>query len=172
MINQSSNSACPKYEAVLEDFLDGQLNASDSKDLEGHLAVCTGCRDALALAQDSVRLVRVLEPVLAPEPQFARLVMARIRADESARAEENVSFWRPFVSLSWRFAATAAVALVLLVGYDVVGNRSSVQGVAIANQTEASQTETPGIFTPEPASSLATRDDVLVMVAETNYGSN
>ena len=64
MINQSSNSACLKYEAVLEDFLDGQLSASDSKDLAGHLAVCAGCRDALALAQDSVRLVRVLEPVI------------------------------------------------------------------------------------------------------------
>ena len=171
MINQSSNNACLKYEAVLEDFLEGQLSASDSKDLGGHLAMCAGCRDALALAQDSIRLVRVLEPVAGPEPQFARLVMARIRADESARAEENVSFWRPFVSLSWRFAATAAVALVLLVGYDVVGNRSSVQGVAV-NQAEASQTETPGIFTPEPTASPATRDDVLVMVAETNYGSN
>lgn len=99
MTNQSSNSACLKYEVVLEDYLEGQLSASDSKDLGAHLAACTGCRDALALAEDSVRLLRVAEPVPSPGPQFARVVMARIRMDESARAEESVGFWRPLVSL-------------------------------------------------------------------------
>jgi hypothetical protein len=34
------------------------------------------------------------------------------------------------------------------------------------------QPETPGIFTPEPVASPATRDDTLLMVAETNYGRN
>jgi anti-sigma factor RsiW len=172
MTNQSSNSACLKYEAVLEDYLEGQLNASDSKNLGAHLAACAGCRDALALAEDSVRLLRVAEPVPSPGPQFARMVMARIRVEESARAEESVGFWRPLVSLSWRFAASAAFALVLLLTYDVVGNSTSGQGVTIGNQTEVSQTETPGIFTPESVASPATRDDVLVMVADTSYGSN
>jgi anti-sigma factor RsiW len=170
MTNQLNNSACLKYEAVLEDYLDGQLSAPDSKDLGTHLAVCAGCRDALALAGDSVRLLRDAEAAPAPGPQFARMVMARIRVEESARAEESVGFWRPLVSLSWRFAASAAFALVLLLTYDVVGNRT--QGITMGNQTEVSQTETPGIFTPESVASPATRDDLLVMVADTSYGSN
>jgi predicted anti-sigma-YlaC factor YlaD len=167
MKNQTGNNACLKYEAVLEDYLEGQLNATDLKDLGEHLAACAGCREALALAEESVQLLRIAEPLPDPGPQFARVVMARIRADEAARVEERASFWRPLVSMSWRFAATAAVALVLLLTYDVVGNGNSTQGVTMTASTDAT-----AIFTPEPVASPATRDDVLVMVAETNNGSN
>jgi anti-sigma factor RsiW len=167
MIIQSSNNACLKYEALLEDYLDGQLNASDLRGIRAHLVECAGCRDALEIAQESVSLLRLAEPVHKPGPQFSRLVMARIRADEAAQTEERASFWRPFAVLAWRFAATAAVALILLLTYDVVGNSNPKSGVAGVNQAE-----TPGIFTPEPAVLPATRDDTLMMVAETSYGSD
>jgi anti-sigma factor RsiW len=172
MTNQSNSNACLKYEAVLEDYLEGQLNASRLKELGEHLDGCAGCRDSLAIAGESVPLLKLAQPVQAPGPQFSRLVMARIRTDEAARTEEHASFWRPFVALSWRFAATAAVALILLLTYDVVGNANGQSGLASMNQTEVNQPETPGIFTPEPVASPATRDDTLLMVAETNYGRN
>lgn len=177
MINEPSYNACEKYEARLEDFIEGQLNASGLKDLRAHLSACAACSEALAFAEGSVRLLRIAEPLPDPGPQFSRMVMARIRADEVARVEERASFWSPLVSLSWRFAATAAFALVLLVTYDVVGNPNSQTQVAVMNQTQANQVEVnqqdaPGIFTPEPLASPATRDDVLLMVADTNYGSN
>jgi predicted anti-sigma-YlaC factor YlaD len=171
MKNQTDNNACLKYEAVLEDYLEGQLNASDLKDLGEHLKSCAGCREALALAEGSVQLLRIVEPQPAPGPAFARVVMARIQAQEAEVAEERAGFWRPLVSMSWRFAATAAVALVLLLTYDVVGNRNLTPGGPAGNQTEV-QAEPAGIFTPEPVASPATRDDVLLMVADTNYGSN
>jgi anti-sigma-K factor RskA len=172
MKNQSSSDACLKFEPVLEDFLEGQLNASDVKDLRTHLAECDGCRGALADAEESLPLLRLAQPVEAPGPQFSRVVMARIRANEMAQTEERASFWRPFVALAWRFAATAAVALILLVTYDVVGNTNIQSGVTSVNQTEVNQPDTPSIFTPESVASPATRDDTLLMVAETNYGSN
>ncbi len=172
MKNHVNSNACLKYEAMLEDFLEGQLNASDLKNLRAHLGECAGCRDALETAQGSVPLLRLAEPVPAPGPQFSRVVMARIRMDELARTEEHATFWHPIVSLAWRFAATAAVALILLLSYDVLGNSNAQSGAALVSQSEVNQTETPGIFTPEPVASPATRDDVLLMVAETNYGSN
>jgi hypothetical protein len=172
MKNKLGSNACLKYEAVLEDFLEGQLNAPDLKNLRTHLGECAGCRDALGTAQESVPLLRLAEPVPAPGPQFSRVVMTRIRMDETMRTEEHASFWRPIVALAWRFAATAAVALILLLTYDVVGTSNSQSGTALVNQTEVNQTETPGIFTPEPVASPATRDDVLLMVAEMNYGNN
>ena len=172
MIIQSSDNACLKYEVALEDFLDGELSASDLKNLRAHLAECAGCRDAMEMARESVALLRLAEPVQAPGSQFSRLVMAHIRADEAAQTEERASFWRPFVALAWRFAATATVALILLLTYDVIGNTNSQSEATLVNQTEVNQIETPGIFTPEPAVSPATRDDVLLMVAETNHGSN
>jgi anti-sigma factor RsiW len=172
MTNQSSNIACLKYEVLLEDYLEGQLSSSQLKELGEHLTECSGCHEALATAEESVLLLRIAEPTPDPEPQFSRLVMARVRTEEAARAEDRAGFWRPLVSLSWRFAASAAFALILLLTYDVVGNANSQQGVAVVSQTEANQAETPGIFTPEPVASPATRDDTLRMVAETNYGSN
>jgi anti-sigma-K factor RskA len=172
MKNQFSFNACPSYEAVLEDYLEGQLNASDLKDLRAHLAVCSGCSEALTLAEGSMRLLRYAEPALTPGPQFSRLVMARIRANESARSEERASFWRPLVAMSWRFAATAAVALVLLLTYDVVGNTNRRPEVAVVSQDEANLPETAGIFTSEPVAPPATRGDVLLLVAGTSDGSH
>ncbi len=45
--------------------------------------------------------------------------MARIRM-ETERAERT-GFWQPFVTFAWRFAATAMVALVILLTYAVRG---------------------------------------------------
>ena len=167
MIIQPSNNACLKYEMLLEDFLEGQLNAADLKGIRAHLAACAGCRDALETAQESVSLLRLAEPVQIPGPQFSRMVMARVRADEAAQTEERASFWRPFAVLAWRFAATATVAVILLLTYDVIGNSNGQSGLTSINQAEP-----PAIFTPEPVVSPATRDETLLMVAETSYGSD
>lgn len=167
MNTQSSDSACPKYQGQLEDFLDGQLSAAEFRDIRAHLAECAGCADALEAAQESVTLLHLAEPAEKPSPRFARTVMARIQADEVAQTEERASFWRPIVALAWRFAATATIAVILLLTYDMVGNSNQKLGVASGAQAEAI-----GIFSPEPVNLPATRDETLLMVAETSYGSD
>src|ERR1700733_9753209 len=113
-------TACTKYEALLEDYLEGALDAAESTAVEKHWRDCTSCRVALDQASASVRLLRLAGPSAGPGPAFARTVTARIRAAESdlARSSERARFWQPLVKLGWRFAATATVVLGVLVTYE------------------------------------------------------
>ena len=45
--------------------------------------------------------------------------MARVR-QELSKLNQQKSVWQPFVSLAWRFAATATLALAVLVTFDAV----------------------------------------------------
>ncbi len=162
--------ACADYEMLLEDYLAGDLRGADAERATAHLATCAACRGALEEAAGSARLVEVAG-ILAgqapePGPAFAPIVMARIRGAEQPSAPET-RFWRPFVWLAWRFAATAALALAALVTYSTVRH-----GAAFGNTTVAAQTDTRDIFSPDPALAPASRDDVLMMVAGNENGKN
>jgi anti-sigma factor RsiW len=156
-------SACLSYEARLEDYLSGDLGSADTKKVAEHLESCAGCRAALDRASASARLLRVLEPTRDPGPHFARVVMARIHTRQ-APAEKGL--WEPFISLAWRVAATAILALAVMVTYSMTSKAPSQQGVAVARLTE-----THDIFSSDPPNVPMTRDDVLIMVAEPNHGN-
>ena len=154
------SSACRDYEALLEDSISGEIGGADALRLSEHLKGCAGCREARDEAALSPRLLRLMEATADPGPEFARDVMARIRADRGVRAERG--FWQPLISMGWRFAATATVALALLVAYDA---RSHIQQQPQETASlEASRI--PDIFSPDPARVPTTRDEVLMMVAD------
>ena len=111
------SAACSEYEAALEDHLSGDLGGPEAAALSEHLKTCRGCRAAVDEAALSTRLLRVAEPAADPGPGFSHLVMARVRAE--LHLNEGKSVWQSFVSVAWRFAATAAFALVLLVTFGV-----------------------------------------------------
>ncbi|HXN97629.1 MAG TPA: hypothetical protein VN881_01060 [Candidatus Acidoferrales bacterium] len=157
--------ACPEFEVLLEDHLTGDLSGADAKILAEHLEDCVACSAALEHAAPSVQLLRAAPPSADPGPGYSRMVMARIRAEISKRGEQK-SIWQPFVSLAWRFAATATLALALLVTFD------AVRHVQYDRQTDLAYvpvTETRDLF-PDPAGLPANRDEVLMMVADTNHG--
>lgn len=156
---------CTRYEALLEDQLNGELSAADAKAVEEHLQRCVSCRNAMELASMSTRLLRLAEPTVEPGPGFARDVMARIRAAESEQASERASFWQPLVSLGWRFAATAALVLVGLVTYDARWGHQAQPEVASERLSGMND-----LFAPDPGAPPANRDEVLMMVAETSHG--
>ncbi len=160
------NTACTSYEAMLEDYLDGALTAADARTAEQHWQSCEACRGALQQAASSVRLLRLAGPSDGSGPAFARTVMARIRAAEQDRSAERAGSWQPLVRLGWRFAATAAVVLGVLVSYDAGWGHRSQPNVATARLISVSD-----IFGPDPAKPPANRDDVLMMVADTNHGN-
>lgn len=161
------NGACQEYEALLEDYLNGELSGADARLAVEHWQNCAGCRQALQNAAASVRLLRAAEPSADPGPGFARIVMTRIRAVESERSAGRANLWQSFVSLGWRFAATATLALVGLVTYNAGwGHRTQPNVVAVR------PTESTDIFGPEPARAPANGDEVLMMVAENGYGKD
>lgn len=162
-MNQDYRSAaCQEREAALEDHLNGDLGGPDAAALSEHLKSCSGCRAALDEAVLSARLLRVAEPAADPGPGFSRLVMARIRA--GLKLHEGKSVWQSFVSVAWRFAATAAFALVLLVSFDVSHHNRFQQDQSLL------ATNTLPELVPDHSSVPANADDVLLMMAETNHG--
>jgi anti-sigma factor RsiW len=162
----SGSTVCSKYEALLEDYLNGALTREDGKRVAGHLETCAGCREALADAEASLRLLRLAGPVEDPGPGFARVVMARVRADEQERVTEGAGFWQPFVSFGWKFAVTATLAFGLLVTYDAGWARHPQPNAASARPTLRD------IFSPDPVRAPANGDEALMMVAETDHDGN
>jgi anti-sigma factor RsiW len=158
---------CVEFEALLEDHLTGELSGADAKKLAEHLENCAACSTALEHAAPSVQLLRAAQPAADPGPGFSHVVMARIRAEMSKRGEQK-SIWLPFVSMAWRFAATAALALALLVTFDAVQHMRYERQ---SNLAYVPRTETRDLF-PDPAGPPANRDEVLMMVADTNHGKH
>jgi anti-sigma-K factor RskA len=162
-----ATSACADYEAVLEDYLNGELGAADAKRVADHRKQCAGCNEAIEHAAASVRLLRASGPLPQPSPAFARTVMARIRMAERQQMAERAGFWQPFVSLGWRFAATASLAVALLLTFAVrSGNRpqpnvASVRPIIVTHD----------LFAPDPSRAPANRDEALMMVAENDHGN-
>jgi len=158
------NSGCRNYEAVLEDYLDGALGADDATAAEQHWQNCASCRNALEQAAASVRILRLAGRSDGPGPAFAPTVMARIRSGEQDRLIERAGFWQPLVRLGWRFAAAATIVLCVLVSYDAGWGRRTQRDIAAVRLNGVSD-----LFAPDPANAPTNRDEVLMMVAETNH---
>jgi anti-sigma factor RsiW len=159
------SSACTDYEALLEDSISGELGGEDAARLTQHMRSCAGCRAALEAVAPSSRLLRMGEPSADPGPGFSRIVMARIRGDKDVRAERG--FWQPLISLAWRFAATATLALAVLIAYDSTSHRQPEKTVATLTAAQPQD-----IFSPDPARVPVSRDEVMMMVAENEHGKH
>jgi len=164
------DEACERYEALLEDYLSGELDGAERARAERHVAACSGCGSALSEATSGNRIFEFVgrfsdgPPALGPD--FARVVMARVRA-EDAKAQDGFSFWQPFVSMAWKFAATAAFGLALLLTYTVAGaNRPETEVASV------SQLDTQDLFSPDPTTPPTDRDEVLMMVTGSDYGKH
>jgi hypothetical protein len=155
--------ACREFEISLEDYLDGALDGASARKLTEHLKSCAGCGEAFADASAASRWLHQVEPTPDPGPGFAHMVMARIRTHES---QNRASFWEPFVSLAWKFATTAALALVVMLAYASHGNSS----VAVNNSSSGSAVTIPSdvqdMLVASSSNVPATRSDMVRMVTE------
>lgn len=163
-----NTGACSEYEARLEDYLSGQLSGADAREVAEHLARCSACRTAAQQAAPVARLLALAEPTPDPGPGFARITMARIRT-EVAATEAAKGFWQPFVALAWRFAATVAVALVVMLSYEV--GRQHRESAARTAGAEARANDMRYMFSADTERVPSNRDDVLIMVAESKHGN-
>lgn len=162
---ESERRGCPDYEAKLEDFLSGELSGTDKREVAEHLKSCASCKAAMADAEMSARLLRLMEASADPGPAFSRIVMARIRSEQESVRQPR-GFWQPFVSLAWRFAATATLALVVMVTYDVTSQETATE----PNDVVAQSTQIHDLFPTDADHVSVNRDDVLLMQAETEHG--
>jgi anti-sigma factor RsiW len=165
MNSEFHSGACTEYEARLEDFLGGGLSGAEKREVTEHLQSCPACKSAVDEAGASSRLLSFMDASADPGPAFARIVMARIRSEEATR--ESRGFWQPFVSLAWRFAATAALALVVMVTYDVRVHQAG----AVESGASMQQGDIHDLFATDADHAATNHDDVLIPAAEDNHGS-
>jgi hypothetical protein len=175
---------CRKYEARLEDYLQGV----DDSELDEHLSKCADCRAALENSRLGGQLLRdAWEPgseahiaggstlhlnrsVQGRSPHASNVflagVMARIR-EEKLRAESPAAFWNPLEFLASRVSVTAAALLFALALY-IVGfvPRRLTTPVAFP------QTELNAADFPQPPGDPDSNEEVLQSLVETNYGND
>jgi hypothetical protein len=94
--------------------------------------------------------------------------MTRINLEKERRAAERLSYWQPFVSFAWRFAATAMLALMLLLTYAARGRGRTREVVGPIGQ----QSAPVDVFAPDPTRTPANQDEVLIMVAGPAHGNH
>jgi anti-sigma factor RsiW len=160
------NAACPEFELLLENYLNGELSGAEAKRVAEHLSSCAACAAAWDAAVASTALLRAAAKAGDPGPAFSRVVMARIQTAEEERRIERGGFWQPFVSFGWRFAVTATLAVAMLATYDARwGSRPQPNAAAVRPIVR-------DLFQPDPVNMPANGDEALIMVAETNHGNH
>jgi hypothetical protein len=165
--NEFVSGACMEYEAMLEDYLDGALDNASARKVADHAATCEGCSHALSDAAEASQLLHLAKPTADPGPAFTHMVMTRIRTDESMRA--RATFWAPFVSLAWKFATTAAVALVFMMAYAARGPQSVTTNDASDVVAQNQNSDVQDMLVPSE-SAMATRTDMTALVTEADNG--
>jgi anti-sigma factor RsiW len=164
MRDDNSVIRCKQSEAVLEDYLAGELSRPAAEQLLAHLSECSACREALEEARLSSRLIsKVFEPAEEPGPAFTHLVMAKINAAEAWMREQR-NFWRPFEAIAWRLAFSAALALMLLFAYGMQFSNTS----ATAAPTPTAFAQPTDRFT-SPSAVPSSDDEVLLAIAERHH---
>jgi hypothetical protein len=159
---------CREYESFLDDVSPAAAGEAVRARMEQHLRECADCAARVEDAAIVGRLLRFAsEPVQDPGPFFTRRVMASVRSEEEREAVSATSFWKPLEILSFRAAWTAAAALVLLVSYGVVSQRSLQSSQPMVAEVRAA--DSYALF-PETSGPLSNQDDALMPVVDANYG--
>ena len=158
--------ACGRYEGLLADYVAGDCTQAETAQAESHLRDCLNCRAAVDDYRAGALFLNAALPLLEkgpePRPEFARVTMTRIRVE--TEHAERTGFWQPFVTFAWRFAATAMVALVILLTYAVRGHNALTRGAGV-------QGPVADVFAPDPTRAPASQDEFLLMVSETDHAN-
>jgi hypothetical protein len=156
---------CERCHSLVDEYIDGTLDAADLSEVEAHLAACETCRVMAADLGTIYRSARSLEPRVPPPHVWTKLA-ASLEAERSRSRFGAASLGfagRWFAgSVGWR-AVTVAATLILLAGstsWILLRQPSPVEG----------PTRTPTVSTapgrnPELAQSVETE----LKLAEEHY---
>ncbi|MCF2661710.1 anti-sigma factor family protein [Pseudoflavonifractor phocaeensis] len=133
---------CERYTPLLSARLDGELTPEEERELEAHLAVCPACRALGSRLAAIHSAFPELEKVAAPEG-FARGVMDRVRASESAKPKVIPLFRRP----QFKALAGMAACLALCLGVYQAGlpgqSRKDAAQMMTAADLQTAEAEQP-----------------------------
>jgi len=109
---------CPSDEILRAKF-DGELSATEARELESHLAACAGCRERAEALERQAEEVREIFSALPPLPDHPLtdpgIALARLKARQRSAEAEAPSFWGRLFARRWRpaWATLAVIGLAL-----------------------------------------------------------
>ena len=129
---------CKAVREKLSLYLDGQLSTSDMKLVDEHTRMCTACREELSSLEETVDLVRSLEPLEVP-PDLKDKIMERVRA--AGGSQVAATRWQHAWGRWGRTLSSAAAVLIaaILIGKAVTGPGLGLKQDAPAACDEASE---------------------------------
>lgn len=99
-------------------YLDGELNAAESRALEEHVRLCPACRDELESLRKACQLVESHVEEIEPRPEIWNGLMTRISATPAH--DRSPGFLQFFDSHRWS-AVTAALAFCIVAAGGIWG---------------------------------------------------
>ena len=108
MLENKKESSCEDIEALLFDYIDGELDSSDSALVEAHIAKCPVCASELAQRKEMLSLVKESASDV-PAELYTR-VMAEVK-----KTPQNAKILKPkFRIKPWMSTAVAACAVIAI----------------------------------------------------------
>lgn len=107
---------CEKFRAMLDAYIDGELNADEAQALINHANTCAPCAKELEAANALKDMLRQMKDVEVPVP-----LQAQAAWREAVRGEARRRKMRRWV----RIAGTVAAAIVLVAGSTLILNRQA-----------------------------------------------
>jgi anti-sigma factor RsiW len=139
-VNQPHPDQCSRFELMLHGFIDGELDAAHSFELEQHLATCPHCAAQLKRFQGLKKLVSQ-KGVRWRAPDHVRAqVLAAIEQEASRQTRPVASVWDRGFGLvrQWLFVPSlAALAASLFLVLAPVQNHASIQDEVVASHVRS-----------------------------------
>jgi anti-sigma-K factor RskA len=104
-----TSRACEEVRPLLPAAAIGALDRDEAADVARHLLLCRSCRQEFDQLSDTVDYIGLTVPQVNPSPALRQQFLSSLSEDESPIGES-----RRTVMTHWRWAATAAAALVVV----------------------------------------------------------
>lgn len=139
-MSETDHDRCSRWELMLHGFIDGELDAAHSLELEQHLATCPHCAEQLERFR-TVKQVVSQRGVRWRAPDHVRAqILAAIEQEAGKQARPSVSSWTKITGSvrQWLFVPSlAALAASLFLVLAPIHNRSSVQDEVVAGHVRS-----------------------------------
>jgi putative zinc finger protein len=110
--------SCKSFEELIALYVEGDLDSSQARDVEGHLKFCLSCQRLLAGLEASQAAVRGLAAETLDADSF-NIVRQRVMEEVQRRQTVRPVWWRflPPPLSEWRPAWVAALAVLVVIGF-------------------------------------------------------
>lgn len=147
---KAPSADCERIEVLLSNYLDRELANEQLAVVSEHLESCRICEAELALMRKTVRLVGSIDTVEPPGGLRSRIIAATVETPSSAQRLAGVAaqILRP---VGMRWAASAALALALVLMFALPDKQTPVRKVAKTPVVETPRLSIKPVATESPS---------------------